>query len=153
MKTSFLMIARVIAVLLLVAIAAASLVLVPVVRTLCETRDLIGDRSTMASWELVLVTVIAYLMLAVAAFAIVFLWRLLSAVKRGEVFSSRAVRTLFVVTLAVFAEAFLLVLIAYYFQLAIGVALAAALLGFSLLVVCEVLKEGTRLKDENDLTV
>lgn len=153
MKTSFLVITRVIAVFLLVAIVAFSVILPPVVRELCETGDLIGDRSTMAAWEIVYVTVTAYLMLVVAAVAIIFLWRLLGTVKRGEVFTARAVRTLFAVTLSAFGEAVLFLAIAYYFQLAIGVSLAAALLGFSLLVVCEVLKEGTRIKAENDLTV
>ena len=56
-------------------------------------------------------------------------------------------------TLCTFGEALLFLSISTYFQLAIGAALAAALLGFSLLVVCEVLKEGARIKSENDLTV
>ena len=153
MKMKVLVVARVIAVFLLLAIAAACTVLPPVVRALCDTHDLIGDRSAMAAWEVVYVTAVAYLMLAVAALAIVFLWRLLGDVKRGVVFSTLAVKNLFAVTLCAFGEAALFLAVVYYFQLAIGVALAAALLGFSLLVVCEVLKEGTRIKAENDLTV
>ena len=99
------------------------------------------------------VTVMAYLMLAVAAAAILFLWCLLGTVKRGEVFTQRAVGRLFAVSLCTFGEALLFLSISTFFQLAIGAALAAALLGFSLLVVCEVLKEGARIKSENDLTV
>lgn len=153
MKLSFLIVARVIAVLLLVAIVACCFVLPPVVKALCEAGDLVGDRSDMTRGEVTYVTVTAYVMLAVAAFAIVFLWRLLGAVKRGEVFSQKAISILFTVTLAAFGEALLFLAIAPYFQLAIGVSLAVALLGFSLLVVCEVLKEASRLKQENDLTV
>ena len=153
MKVSFLIIARVIAVLLLVAIAACCVILPPVVRALCETGDLVGDRASMGEGEVWYVIVMAYLMLAVAALAIVLLWRLLGIVKRGEVFSERAVKTLFSVVLCTFGEAGLFLAISYYFQLAIGVTLAASLLGFSLLVMCEVLKEAARIKSENDLTV
>ena len=60
MKVSFLIIARVIAVLLLVAIAACCVILPPVVRALCETGDLVGDRASMGEGEVWYVIVMAY---------------------------------------------------------------------------------------------
>lgn len=153
MKASFLIIARVIAVLLLVAIAASCVILPPVVRALCEAGDLSGHRLTMKEGDVIYVTVMAYLMLAVAAVAIVLLWRLLGTVKRGEVFFQKAIGILYAVSFCTFGEAILFLSISTFFQLAIGVTLGASLLGFSLLVVCEVLKEAARIKSENDLTV
>ena len=153
MKHSFLILSRILAAVLRAAIACCCVILPPVVKTLCDTADLIGDRAAMTDGEVLFVTVLAYLALAVAAAAIVFLWRLLGIVHRGEVFTDKSSRTLRFVASACFGEAVLFLVISYYFQLAIGVTLAAALLGFSLLVVCEVLKEGTRIKTENDFTV
>ncbi len=140
-------------VLLLVAIAASCVILPPVVRALCEAGDLSGHRLTMKESDVTYVTVMAYLMLAVAAVAIVLLWRLLGTVKRGEVFSQKAIGILYAVSFCTFGEAILFLSISTFFQLAIGVTLGASLLGFSLLVVCEVLKEAARIKSENDLTV
>ena len=153
MKRSFLIVSRTLAVIFLLAIVACGVIVPRVVEAATAAHDTMEGRMPITEGGELLITVLAYLMLALAAFAVVMLWRLLGVVARGEVFTEQSTNILFFVIAACFGEAVLFLMIGYYFYIAIGIALAAALLAFSLLVVREVLKEATRIKYENDFTV
>lgn len=146
-------ISRVFAVVLFASILALACILPPVVESLCGTRDLLGDRANMGRGGEIFVLAVAYCMLAVAAFAIAELWRLLGVVSRGEVFSGAAHRLLLAVSLCCFGEGVLFLSLVYYFQLALGAAVGICFVGLCLLVVKNVIEEACRIKAENDFTV
>jgi len=146
-------ISRVFAVVLLAALVALACILPPVVESLCGTRDLLGDRANMSRGGEIFVLVVAYCMLAVAAFAIVVLWRLLGVISRGAVFSDTTHRLLNAVSLCCFGEGALFLSLVYYFQLALGAAVGICFVGLCLLVVKNVIEEACRIKAENDFTV
>lgn len=147
------LISRIIAILLLLSLAGLSFILPQVVSALCDTGDLVGDRASMTDLERGAVVGVAYAMVIVAAFAIVTLLRLLSAVSRGEVFTELVVRILATVSYCFFAEAVLFALLIYYFQLSLGVTLALVLVGLSIMIVRNVIAAARVIKEENDYTV
>lgn len=112
-----------------------------------DFREQITD--TARAWILV----DAYVMVAVAFVAVVLLFFLLRAVLREQIFTSLATRLLAAVSWCCFAEGLLVVLLGYYFQLAIAMAVAAFFVGLCLRVVKNVIEEATRIKSENDFTI
>lgn len=144
---------RIIAVIILVGLVGLCFILPTLVTNFTETGDIVGDRGNMADAEKHFILAVAYVMIAVAAVAIIFLWRLLTVVSRGDVFGQRTAPLIKAVAICCFGEALLFLSIGYYFQLAIGVAMAAALVGLCLAVVKNVIAEACRIKAENDFTI
>ena len=147
------LLSRVVAAILLIAVAVLAWILPLVVESVCGTRDLIGDRANLTEAGQGFILAVAYLMLAVAALAILLLWRLLGVVSRGAVFSEKTPRLLAWVALCCFGEAALFLSLVYWFQLALGAVLAASFVGLCLWVVRSVLSEACRIKAENDYTI
>jgi hypothetical protein len=144
---------RALAILLLITLLSLTTFLPPVVNNLYDTFDLSGNRQQLPEWNRTLFLVCAYLMITVAIAAIVFLWLLLDVTSHGKIFSSATTKLLSALSICCFGEAVLFLAIQHCFELAIGGALVAALLGLCLLVVRNVLAEATRIKQENDFTV
>ena len=144
---------RIFAVILLVALAGLSIILPPITESLCNTRDLLGDRENMTQAGRWFVLAVAYCMVAVAAFAIVTLWRLLGVISCGEVFGSKTSALLRTVSLCCFGEGVLFLSLVYHFQLALGVTVGICFVGLCLLVVKNVIDEAGRIKAENDFTI
>jgi len=149
----FVTLARVVAILLLLAMLLLAVILPPLVKNLCAYPDLIGDRSTMTAFDHGLVLTLAYTMLAIAMASVAVLLGLLTEISRGRVFTALPVRLLTVVSVCCFVESLLFLILGIYFQLAFAVAVATAFIGLCLLVVRNVLSEACRIKTENDFTV
>ncbi|MBQ7336504.1 MAG: DUF2975 domain-containing protein [Clostridia bacterium] len=124
-----------------------------VVNGMIDIPDNIGNRQSITDAERQLILVGAYAAVGVAYVTLVFLVLLLHTVLRGRVFSSATLRWLNLLSLCCFAEAVLFLLGGFYFQLVLGVAVAACFLGLLLRVVKNVINEAMRIKSENDLTV
>ena len=150
---SALRLSRIFAVILLVALAGLAIILPPVTESLCNTRDLLGDRANMTQAGRWFVLAVGYCAVAVAAFAIVTLWRLLGVISCGEVFGSKTSALLQTVSLCCFGEGLLFLTLVYHFQLALCVTLGICFVGLCLLVVKNVIDEARRIKAENDFTI
>ena len=148
-----LVLSTVLASLLLLSLVVLCFPLPYLVESLCDTRDLVGDRANMTATQRNLVLAIAYGMIAVAAGAILAMLKLLRTVGRGEVFSPVTNRLISVVSLCCFGEAILFALTGIWFQLSFGAALGLCFVGLCLLIVSNVIREAIRLKAENDLTI
>ena len=144
---------RIIAVVILACLLGLCFILPTLVKNFTETADIIGNRENLGDAERIIILTAAYVMIAVAAVAILYLWSLLTVVSQGDVFGPRTARLIRAVAICCFGEALLFLSIGYYFQLAIGVAMAAALVGLCLAVVKNVIAEASRIKAENDFTV
>ena len=148
-----LVLSTVLASLLLLSLAVLCFPLPFLVESLCNTRDLIGDRANMTATQRYLVLAIAYAMIAVAAGAILVMLQLLRTVGQGKVFSPVTNKLITTVSLCCFGEAFLFALTGIWFQLSFGVTLGLCFVGLCLLIVSNVIREAIRLKAENDLTI
>lgn len=143
----------VIAALLLIAICVLAFWLPAVVDSMINATDNIGNRAEITETQRVLVLIDAYAMLAVALVAVILSLFLLREVLLERVFSVKATRLISAISWCCFAEGLLFLLIGFFFQIAIGVAVAACFAGFCLRVVKNVIEEATRIKHENDFTI
>ncbi len=101
----------------------------------------------------VLIMAAGYLILLFAMLADVLLFRLLSLVHRGEVFTVKAVALIRGVSWCAIAVSIVFLLVTWYYLIAIVLSFTAVLLGLCLRVVKNVVEEATAIKAENDLTV
>ena len=148
-----LVLSTVLASLLLISLVILCFPLPYLVESLCNTRDLIGDRANMTAAQRNLVLAIAYGMIAVAEGAILVMLKLLRTVGRGKVFSPVTNKLITAVSLCCFGEALLFALTGIWFQLSFGATLGLCFVGLCLLIVGNVIREAIRLKAENDLTI
>lgn len=135
----------------------ALLVLLPwipdVVTSMLNTADNIGDRASLPQSARTYVLVCAYVMYTVALVTLTLFLFLIRVVRRGHVFEKDAILHLRLLSICCFVEALLFFSIGFCFQLAIGVGLAACILGVGLCVVRDVLAEAARIKAENEFTI
>ncbi len=115
--------------------------------------DNFGIRNEVTSFGKGLIISDIYLMIAVGEIAIVFMLFLLKRVSKGKVFTKITGDVLNVISICCFAEGILALLLVFCFQIVICATFAAFFLGFCLLIVKNVINEGTRIKDENDFTI
>ena len=101
----------------------------------------------------VLILISGYLILLLAMLADLLLFRLLSLVRRGEVFTAKAVALIRGVSWCAIAVSLVFLLMTWYYLLALVLSFTAVLLGLCLRVVKNVVEEATAIKAENDLTV
>ena len=97
--------------------------------------------------------VLLYVALAIAAVTIISLLRLLTVVKRGQIFSEISLKLVTVIGCFVIAEALPLAAMGCFFLLSLAVAYVSATIGLCLLVVRGILKEAIDIKSENDATI
>ena len=146
--------ARILALLLLCALALLSVLLPTLVDLLCEARaGLHPQLPPLPSGQKGLLLALAYVMVLVAAGAILFLIRLLRSISRGKVFSESTVLHLLAVSLCCFFEALLFLGTSVWFLsslLGVGI---FAFIGLCLLTVRNVMSEACRIKAENDFTI
>ena len=146
-------ISLILTVLLLAALCALVFWLPPVVNSMIDTADNIGNRAEITSGQRVFVLTDAYVMVTVAFVAVILLFFLLREILLERVFCVRTTRLIAAISWCCFAEGLLFLLIGIFFQLAFGVAIAAYFVGLCLRVVKNVIEEATRIKIENDLTI
>lgn len=150
-------ISTVISIVLTVLLLAALCVLVywlpPVVNSMIDTADNIGNRAQITASQRVFVLTDAYVMVAVAFVAVILLFFLLREVLLERVFCVKTTRLIAAISWCCFAEGLLFLLIGVFFQLAFGAAIAAFFVGLCLRVVKNVIEEATRIKSENDFTI
>ena len=147
----YIWIARILAVLFLLAFAALMLILPSVIRNFCSVPDLVGNHNSEEAYRFVVVC--AYLAVLGGMAAMVILLRLLSLVEAGRVFGKPSLTAILAIAICCLAEVIIFLCISYYFQVAVAVALAIGVLALCLLVVRSVIAEAARIKAENDLTV
>lgn len=140
-------------ILFLGALAVAAYWLPIVINSMIDVVDHVGNRNEITRAGRVFVITDAYIMLALAAVAVFFLFLLLRIVYRQKVFSVSATRLLSLISWCCFAEGVLAILLFVYFQLVICITLAAFFLGLCLRVVKHVIEEAIRIKNENDYTI
>ncbi len=139
--------------LFLVALGVAAYWLPVVVNSMIDVPDNIGNRGEITQAGRAFILADAYVMLAVAATAVVLLFVLLRVVYTRRVFSRTASGLISAVSWCCFGEGGLAMLLFGYFQLVACAALAAFFLGLCLRVVMHVIEEATRIKQENDYTI
>ena len=135
------------------ALAVVSFYVPKIVEDMIAIPDRIGFRNEISKAGKTFIIADMYVMLAVAAVAVVLLFFLLNVVSKGQVFSKKTNSLLSMVSFCCFFEGILAFLTVFYFQLTVCVALAAWFLGFCLRIVKNVIEEATRIKEENDYTV
>lgn len=146
--------ACILAVLLLCVLAVLSALLPILIKLLCEMRaSLRPDLPALSRIEEGLLLALAYVMVLVAAGAILFLIRLLRAISRGRVFSESTVHHLLAVSLCCFFEALLFLGTAVWFHSSLVGMGIFAFIGLCLLTVRNVMSEACRIKAENDFTI
>ncbi len=133
---------------------AVSCIWVPAfVDSILSVPDNFGFRNEVTSLGRGLIIADIYSIIAVGEIAIVFMFFLLKRVSLGKVFTKITGKILNFVSICCFAEGILALLLIFCFQVVICAAFAAFFLGFCLLIVKNVINEGTRIKDENDFTI
>ena len=133
---------------------ASAIVMPKVVDALLLVSSLLhGLGNLQESTVFILLMVLAYAMLAIAALADVLLMLLLLRVRRGLVFSRQSTDLVRSISWCCMLLALLCLGMGYFFRLALVIAFAGALLGICLRVVKNVLEEATELKSENELTI
>lgn len=100
-----------------------------------------------------LVLVLLYLCLAVAAAAIICLLFLLFHVRSGTIFTAASCSLVTAIAWLVIAEGGLFALVGLTFPLSFGITYVSVTIGLCLLVVRGILKDATRIKEENDQTI
>ena len=143
----------VLGILFLVALAVVCYWLPTVVNSMIDVKDNIGDRNSITDGGRLFVVIDVYVMVAVAAVAVVLLFFLLRIVYRKQVFSKATTGLISAIAYCCFAEGLLSLLLITYFQLVVCAVLAACFLGLCLRVVGNVIEEATRIKNENDFTI
>ena len=139
--------------LFLAAMAVAGFWVPPVINSMIDVKDNIGNRGEIGEWGRSFVIADAYVMIAIAAVAVILLFVLLRVVYRRQVFSAKTARLLSAISWCCFAEGLFALFMIAYFQLVVCVTLAASFLGLCLRVVMHVIEEATRIKCENDYTI
>jgi hypothetical protein len=124
-----------------------------IVNSMIDVKDNIGNRANITDGERLFVIIDAYAMIAVACIAVILLFLLLRVVYKQHVFSTDTVKYLSAISWCCYIEGLLTVILVGYFQLAVCVTLAACFLGFCIRVVNHVIREATRIKNENDFTI
>lgn len=99
------------------------------------------------------VMAIIYAILVPAYVADLSLCVLLALVRRRAVFTSVSSRLIFIISVCCFVEVVLFGVLSAFFALSAVIAFAALFLGIVLLVVKNVIEEGSAIKNENDFTV
>lgn len=94
-----------------------------------------------------------YLAIAVAVVVICLVIRLLTLVKRGDMFSPAVLRLVTVIAWLVIGVGVLFIPMAVRFPLLFAVAYVAVTVGMCILVVRGILKDAIALKEENDQTI
>jgi len=97
--------------------------------------------------------VVLYMCCIPAAAALVCLDRMLTDIRKGEVFTSRNVRLLRIISWSCFAAAAMLLAAGKYYILFLCAAAIAAFIGLILRVVKNVIEEASEIKNENDYTI
>lgn len=100
-----------------------------------------------------IVIAIIYAVLVPAYAADLSLCALLALVRRSAVFTKVSSRLLLVISVCCFIEVALFGVLSIFFTLSAVIAFAALFLGVVLLVVKNVIEEGSTIKNENDFTV
>ena len=149
----FVIVSVALGVLFLVAVAIAAYWLPPIVNSLIDIKDNIGDRQNITNVGRAFILADAYVMVAVAVFTVILLFLLLFRVYRHQVFSRPATSLISAISWCCFAEGALALLMVRYFQLVVCLTLAACFLGLCLRVTKLVIEEATRIKSENDFTI
>lgn len=80
------------------------------------------------------------------------LW-LLRRVRAGLIFAHPSALIIRLLAICCFAECAIFALFTVYFTVSLGISFCALFLGIALLVVADVISEGTEIKTENDFTV
>lgn len=94
-----------------------------------------------------------YICSPVAAVTIFYLNKFLKAAKNGEVFTAKTVKTVSVLSWMCFSAVPLSMPLCFFIYGSFPIPLAAFFSGFLLRVVKNVIKEGARVKEENELTI
>ena len=136
-----------------VVLAVVGIFLPPVVKALLQFPSEITSRVNITDIDIVLVTIAAYLILAVALLTNVLLFSLLLQVKKENVFSNKCIGLIRGISWCSIGIGVLFALLTYYFTLSLVVAFAAFFLGLCVRVVKNVIEKATEIKNENDLTV
>lgn len=106
-----------------------------------------------AGWVYGVVLAISYGILAAAAGASGFLFRLLLLVRKGRVFTVQSIACLRGVAWCCIGAGVLFLALGWYFYLSLMVGFVALFVGQCLRVMKNVVEEATEIKSENDLTV
>lgn len=88
-----------------------------------------------------------------AAITLIFTFRFLSSMKKGEVFTEKTVKTLKVLSYACLSAVPLSLPLCFYFLGAFPIPAAAAFMWLILRVIKNAFEYGSKIKTENDLTV
>lgn len=94
-----------------------------------------------------------YLCTPSAAVTVIYLFKFLFAAKKHEVFTGKTVKTVSVISWACFSAVPLSIPLCFYLYGAFPIPLAAFFAGLILRVIKNVIKEGVRFKEENELTI
>ena len=151
-KTSIL-ISTILGVVFFIGLAVSCFWVPTFVDSMLAVPDNFGLRNDVTPLGKTLIIADIYSIIAVGEIAIVFMFFLLKRVSLGKVFTKITGDILNIVSLCCFAEGILALLLIFCFQVVICAAFAAFFLGFCLLVVKNVINEGTRIKNENDFTI
>lgn len=103
--------------------------------------------------DMVWFMIILYVCCVPALVALVCLDRLLSNIKRGDVFIKKNVTFLRVISWCCFAVAISLLLATYYYLICLVASIVAAFIGLILRVVKNVIEQAVILKTESDFTI
>lgn len=103
--------------------------------------------------DMVLVIVLMYIALIPAFTAVISLWKILTAVKRGDVFTSSSVSLLRLISWCAFAESAVFAVLATQFMFSFAIAFAGVFIGIVLRVIKNVIQTATEIKEENDYTI
>jgi len=120
---------------------------------LINTPDNVGNRGNISDFGRAASLVCAYAVVLDMMLADFFLFRLLLQVRKGEVFTNRAVAMIRGVSWCCLGLCLPFGYLGLYFQLAWIVCFLAVFLGLSLRVCKNAFEEATAIKQENDLTV
>jgi hypothetical protein len=130
-------------------LAIALAIILPFLRT----GGIFVGRMSIAASDTLLIMLIYYAFCVPAFVALFSLDRLLTAIKRNEVFTARNVRYLRVISWACFAAAFVLLAGGFIYLLFLALAILATFFGIILRVVKNLFAAAVELQNENDYTI
>lgn len=132
----------------------AGLFMMPaLVDLLINTPDGVINNGNITRAAEVAIMIATYLIVAVFIIADVFMFFLLTRVKKSLVFTEISVSLIRKVSWCCFIVCLLFVFLGIYFKLSFIIAFLGAFLGICLRVVKNVIAQATEIKEENDLTV
>lgn len=119
---------------------------------------MMGRYSKLVGWnmgtgDVITFMVILYICCIPALIALFSLHRVLDNIKKEEIFISKNVTLLRIISWCCFAVAAILVLAGYYYIFFLLVAVVAAFIGLILRVVKNVIQQAAIIKTENDFTI